>query len=523
MSMSQINRLCVYLIKSGVDDINSILKKNTYWSSEIDDIGTFYAEASFPKIPSWLETFFLNKVGNEINILLSSAKGVFIVKVDVGDQVRTFALTFGIGRHMLNEESFEDRFGLRVTLNSVQENSLRSIEKTSLGANSKLSREQMSKGTNAGAFGIDIEQDLVRAVTGITKPAFAFLGKTVSGADALSISTIVDVQSIHEFLKQCHDVYLRDDYTRNFDWIDQIRPIVDHGLANELYAVLVDDFNNDDFEHFGMAVPEVIDWIDLKGFKYLPYQKKDDLDFDIDIAKFKASFGEDVISIEDILSRRVSMISAETEKTKSSWSALKCFYGEIVYENDNYVLSAGKWYKISGQFKQRIEDVYQGFRLSDVVLPDYTAGREEDYIESAAKPGRIYCVMDQKNIIVDSRSKVEFCDIYSTNKDIIHVKKYGASATLSHLFQQAVVSAEFFRSSQEFRIRLNEKLPVGWRLRRPRSLVRADEYDIVLAIIGSNVGVRPHLPFFSKVGLKNAGHRLNLMGYKTSLKKINVV
>ena len=59
-------------------------------------------------------------------------------------------------------------------------------------------------------------------------------------------------------------------------------------------------------------------------------------------------------------------------------------------------------------------------------------------------------------------SSKEFCDLYTVDKDICHVKKYGQSGVLSHLFAQGVVSGELFRSDIKFRQKVNQKLPAPY-------------------------------------------------------------
>ena len=54
-------------------------------------------------------------------------------------------MVFGFGRHLLNEGVIEERFGLKVVLNSVDHKSLRSIDKTSLGSVPKQTLEQVSR------------------------------------------------------------------------------------------------------------------------------------------------------------------------------------------------------------------------------------------------------------------------------------------------------------------------------------------------------------------------------------------
>ena len=45
-------------------------------------------------------------------------------------------------------------------------------------------------------------------------------------------------------------------------------------------------------------------------------------------------------------------------------------------------------------------------------------------------------------------TKIEFCDLYGRDKEIVNIKRYTGSSELSHLFQQGVVSGELFAREQ---------------------------------------------------------------------------
>jgi uncharacterized protein (TIGR04141 family) len=64
---------------------------------------------------------------------------------------------------------------------------------------------------------------------------------------------------------------------------------------------------------------------------------------------------------------------------------------------------------------------------------------------------------------------MEFCDVFSKGKELIHIKRYGGSATLSHLFYQGMASAEFFQMDLEYRKLIREKLPAAFRIFDPRT------------------------------------------------------
>ena len=85
-------------------------------------------------------------------------------------------------------------------------------------------------------------------------------------------------------------------------------------------------------------------------------------------------------------------------------------------------------------------------------LPPYGAKTEPEYLKKVSKDFPDFALMDRKVIMIGGgRSRVEFCDLFSINNDIVHVKKYGGSSLLSHLFFQAIVSGESFLHEEDFR------------------------------------------------------------------------
>ena len=134
------------------------------------------------------------------------------------------------------------------------------------------------------------------------------------------------------------------------------------------------------------------------------------------------------------------------------------------------------------------------------------------------------CCMDQRLIVHGGgHNKIEFCDILTREKRLVHVKKYGGSSVLSHLFMQGAVSGELLVSDGEFRARLNQVLPRGYKLSDPkRSRPNATDYEVVFAIISGSA--RPlDIPFFSKVSLRSARRRLESYGYSVKKQKIQRV
>ena len=144
--MPATNKLTVYLIKSKIAK-KEILKEVKNKVS-VPGVGTFHYENSITKEPSWFVRFSNNSLGN-IEIFMAAAKAVLLTSILHNGKKIYFVISWGAGWHLIREQTIEQAFGLKVTLNSVEKESIRSIEKSNIGANSKISKEQVSKKTNA--------------------------------------------------------------------------------------------------------------------------------------------------------------------------------------------------------------------------------------------------------------------------------------------------------------------------------------------------------------------------------------
>ncbi|MDP4272201.1 MAG: TIGR04141 family sporadically distributed protein, partial [Bacteroidota bacterium] len=471
--------------------------------------------------PGWVGDFFLDNLSEIETLKTSSAKAVLLSKINVDGKDIRFVLSFGMGRYMINKDAIEERFGLITALNTITTKCIRTIEKNNIAALSKLSREQMSKDSEISEFGIDIEQDLVRAVTG--KAKLSGFGTIVSGADSFCLTVERDISNILEFLAKCYEQYQKKDYQEEFGWIDQIEEIKKPTLIKRLDDLLLQRLNNRELNNIWMAAPEMLDWSDVKGFKYLVRQE--DFSDDISLERFledrKAEVWTDIAQIKN---KYVRVYSASTDGELNRWSVHKCIYGEIHDENKLFVINNGKWYQINNDFVSKVNEYYESIPLSDIVLPDYNHKSEGEYNKHVKDNDDSFLCLDANNISYGGgHSKIEFCDLLSSDCQILHLKKYGGSSVLSHLFFQGIVSGELFVTDPEFRKNLNKKLIKQWKLTRPEAKPDISKYEIIYGIISSVDEDRPHIPFFSKVSLKNAKRRLEGFGYSVKLKKITAI
>lgn len=515
------NKIIVYLVKSQYTHSEDIIHSGQE-GIEIPNVGIFYFEESGAGPPAWIKDFFGQTLDEDIKLLTASARGALLVSIEHENTTIRFVVSFGLGRHLINAGATEDRFGLRIVLNSLDPMSLRSIDKTTLGSIPRHTREQIGRDSVAADFGLDIEQDLVSSVTGKSRYVQQ-LGKIITGKDSLSVSAKIDITNVKDCLVFCYQQYLSEEYKQQgFEWIDQIAELRDPQKIEQLNALLIEKLTKKEFERIWMAVPEVVDWVDIKGFRYLKPKKAELVD-DLDIKDFLKELNGKTLDLEALKRARVYIVSAKTDKADEDWSAYRCIYAEVEHDGLVYVLNNAKWYRIIKTFADQINNGFAQMEHSSITLIDYAHTDEAAYNKAAASVLPDSCCMDRQVVPHGGgHSSIEFCDIYDKGtKRLIHVKPYGGSSHLSHLFSQGAVAGELFVADQEFREKLNEKLAAGYKLGDPAARPNPGEYEIVYAII-SNSTKPLDIPFFSKVSLRNATRRLHGYGFnKVTIKKIS--
>jgi len=521
MSQSEKNKLAIYLIKKGIKDHSKILRHfEGLKKDEIEGIGVLYYRLSDIFEPEWVKKFFKDRFNNKIDesnlkIFNASSRAVFLVEVED----RLFAITFGYGYSLLDSASYEERFGLRVVLNLIDPDKIRAIAKKTLSTTFKQSKEQVAKVGPITNFGIDIEQDLIQGITGV--PMDAEFGKTVSGKDSLSVSIPIDINNIKDFLKQCLKKYKSKKYKKNFDWIEHISEVKNPSLVERLNKKLVKKLSDGDLNKIWMAVPEIIDWHDVKEFRYGGKSEKRPKYDDIYLEDFLNSLTEEErkkINLNLLKNKSIYCVSASNEEVKYHWTAYECIHAEIENKNEVYILSNKRWFKITKKFVRKVDKEYKTLLSTHlpVKLPECKGEKEGAYNQRVAEEKQ-FCLMDGKLISYGGGySKIEFCDLFSKeHKTLIHVKHYGGSSPLSHLFMQGVISGELLKSDPEFK----KKVKKGISKQCGINGLDLDDFHIVFAIISQpkKKDSKFQLPFFSKVAAKNAKTRLQSLGYRVSL------
>jgi len=514
--------LTIYLVKDEFQKIEDIVKPNAIYKEYpirigSEDIGTLLVSRSYSKHPRWA-TLFAGVVDTNLFGKNQSTGALLIVK----EQNRLFLFSFGQGRHIARTECIETNFGLRAALNILDPNSIRSLDKSSLEAQPKQAREQSGEAVGLDFFGIDIESDLLRAITG--QPKLEGFGNRVSGGDSIKLSIDVGLEGFRALLIQIYKAYDSNEYKEGpFSWIDHIGELKDKLFKEKLNNKLVEKLNQNEFDRIWLCAPKILNWDRVSWFKYS--QSKQSIRYpDTRLNECLEEIGKSDIDLALLKRRKIFAVNDDDDLIFED-SVYRFIYAEIWLDNLAYILNAGTWYKVSADYVQRIQKNYQAIILKEYGrdLLEYDDENEGKYnARLAESDSSEFALMDNKNIrLPDTASPVESCDVFRREKELIHVKRYAGSSVLSHLFNQGLVSGELLQSEPLFRQELNKRLPDHLKISNIEKRPDRNEYTVVFAII-SEQEKGLNLPFFSMISIKHAVNRLEAFGHNVKIKKVPV-
>lgn len=444
--------------------------------------------------------------------MTASVQGILLIKVKVSTEEakeRIFALSFGYGRHLLRDGVYEERFGLKTLLNNVNEEELRQAAFQDVSSTPKANVMQLQKAGNFSEFSLDVNKILIKGFVGRSA---VFDDKVLTGKDSLSFFNQYKIDNIEDLLIKTFTHYNNDNYKKNYSWIDYISPITNKKMKEELDTELCNNLNRNNLETTWMAVPDTIDWENVKALRYLN-QENDD----VHIRTFLASISEGVAIDKNLLTKIEIECLDINDNVIKKWKSYKCFYCEVVKDNETFILTEGQWYKINKDYSAEVNEYFNTLvseskselMASKFSLPDSKNVSEGKYNETTSE-GKNFLLFDKKIISHGGgHGKIEFCDLYnSAFKYIIHIKNFISSSGMSHLFAQGAVSGELCLDIQ-FRLKVNKIHNQTLNIND----YRAGDYTIIFGIISTSPkGLS--LPFFSKITLKDTVRRLKNLNYK---------
>jgi uncharacterized protein (TIGR04141 family) len=522
--------------------VSTALKSDHDLAELPSQVGTLLVGETPALPPSWAT--FLSGVAPNIREKLHTQSSSAVLFIEDATSRRLFAICFGQGHHALDSERIERQFGLRVVLNSVARNRLRTLDSASLDSTIMQRRTQASRESDLNIFGIDTNRDLLRLASGV--PASSDFAKAMSGKDALHVRANLSSTELPQFCAKAFKIFKEKTYKTDFGFIDHVTPVESGQVISALDSLIFVELTklvNDQASDLHLAIPDILNpegnfEIGYFGLGLTPGAKKTYIELTIEDYVIELKKG-DFSQIGDMSALRSShevRIIADGEGVKGHKRKLySCFVFEAVLKGQTYVLFDSQWYAIDGDYVKEIDLAYNKI-LKPAFLRNTKAKNERDLILQLCGDRSMLCIDQTKSAPKGApNAAIEACDFFSTQKQLIHLKDGHSSAPLSHLWNQALVATEALIRDDAFRrafhkaIKDREKkykrtgfaglLPNG-----SQKLIPSD-YKIIFGVMRHKYAKSGTLglPFFSKVALRAAADRLSLMGFTVELHLIEKV
>lgn len=473
--------------------------------------------------PPWLVTLSALAVqpGTEIP-QVGSVSGILVVQT----YDRNFCVTFGHAWQKLRAEPIEPNFGIRCVLNLAREDSLRAIRRDRVAEETIQAIEQIPDQDGIERFGLDVEKDLLRGVKARVSEDSGF-GVWVAGGDSFKATIDLSKETISSFLERVLSLWVKDDYKHKFDWIDNIQPVREEELLDELMDSLVAALLNST-TGFSLCAPELLSWDDFDYFSYEKKKKGQEptasyLDIEHWLGYMKGK--HPVVDVALLRDSKIYAYGAEGERS-DRWPVLSCINGTLAHNGHTYLLHAGSWYFLSADFVAKVNDKVAKIPVTDLLLPSVGLKEKEGAYNERASRDAGLLLMDKKLIMHGGgKSRLEVCDLLSEDAHLVCVKPWGAaSESLSHLFLQARHSVTLINNDDVYRVSVRKYIDgvdAKYGLTWEYLCENPKDAEVVLAILRGCK--KEDLPFFAKLSLVDCFDELGRMRFKCSYSAIPIV
>jgi uncharacterized protein (TIGR04141 family) len=482
--------------------------------------GEIITKGTPPNPPRW-QQFVQSGTHQQLGVLLNQSASCLIV-LSIADRV--FAVSFGFARRWIDERRIVRRFGMIVTLNVVHPDRIRSVDREEFETIQRKTRSQTSISSSMDSFGLDIQRDLVRAVTG--QPEDQSFAHYVTGADNLIITAPITFDRLGSKCVEAFGHFQSDRYRIRYPWIDNFVRVSDPAEIAALDQALVEAIRTGAAGGAFLTPPDTLDIHEHRGFRYPRERRTDEPHPDLRIDDLLARIDLAELSLDKLKQWRIREYTTDDETPSREFHVYNALLYEVARGAKLYVLSLGEWFEIAQDYVAAVSAELARLRDNDTLstVDAYADETEGEYnTRAAAASGGVLALLDARTVAYGGgRSSIEVCDLLSIDRDFIHVKAKTKSSTLSHLFSQGLNSAQAFRDAR-FRQLAYAVCPATHRALFEGE-PRASDYTVTYAIISHAQGdLRQALPFFSKQSLANAARTLTNIGYNVRLKKIQVL
>jgi uncharacterized protein (TIGR04141 family) len=516
--MTKTRSFSIFLLKDAFSAGNA-LKEDTKLEAGVDaadlpEGAVLHVMDNQPYTPWWSGYFGIQKP------LSQASKGAIVFLQASG---RWFALCFGHVSHNLKDESYEYDFGLRVTLNCVDPDKLRSTDILE-PSGAKRQRTQLPTAGDLTFFDVDSDSTILKSLTGKVKDAHKDVFKNATGSSNIRISSAIDSAGLIGLCEKLLALYQEETFKTAFPDIQNISPVRDPSVIAQLNANLIGAFQAKD-QALALTVPDIVDfgdglWGSFAGAR--AGKVYDDIFLDR-YYEYLDEAGVDINTIDIAALKRHELLLTNDDGSviRDRHSIFKSLVFDTTLNGgaESYHLCEGNWYLVDSAYVARLK-AYLDPLCQDTTLPDFNHEDEGAYniAATAAAVGRI--CLDKKNISPAGQKQVEPCDIYEVVDDcaVLHCVKISTlSAQLSHLFNQGTNSVNLMRSEPVALANMQALVGDGLPDPEKEALVAPitnEKFRVVFGIVThkDKAAKSDNLPLFSRISLMRCMKEFKRMG-----------
>lgn len=424
--------------------------------------------------PSWAQhAEALTSV--ELNLPGSSPFGVLLVPL----QSWTYALTWGAGHLLLDNETIDPGFGLLFGIRRLDDSRLAFMASSVLDASARSTQTSFPGGSGVPGFRLEPYGEVVNRIAGRADLSGLTYHKETGNpyrikvGDSLNAPLPGDGDALIRDLRAVESIVNSSDDESTLRFISQLRP-VPRGypklpeLENRLAVAIGGD---DRYGPLALAWPaQALDVVEDTGsFKFRGVRAGGPfvVGVDIDVADIVGSFA--LLPVTDRLKKLTRgriVACADTggqEEIGSLIPVRKWIVFETVIDDVRHCYQDGRWLRIGDTYVDQIRDQVANLlkNKSTLTFPLWTpTGRRDDEQlfcqQAAAQPG--YLCLDRNFARTPFHPRFELCDVLGPNNELVQVKWLGGAPAASHLITQANVAADAIRYEPAALTELNDKV-----------------------------------------------------------------
>ena len=518
--MSKTHSLSIFLLKPGFDATNALKDDNTLETgvagANLPANAVLYVLDNPPYAPWWKGYFGIQK-----NLQQASKGALVFLPVDTN----WFALSFGHVFHNLKDTSYEYDFGLRITLNCVDPDKLKSTD-TLEPSGAKRQRTQLPTAGDLTYFDVDSDSTILKTLTGKVKDEHKALFKHATGSSNIHISSEATPHELADLCSKLLALYQADTYKTAFPDIQNVAPVRDPATIAQLNGKLLAALQTKD-DALSLSVPEIQDHGEGLWGTFLGAGAGKIYD-DIFIGRYYTYLAEaDVVlvnvDLDTLKKHQLRLTDEEGHSTRGQHSVFRCLIFDTTLNGgqQTYHLCEANWYAVDANYIAKLKSFLDPL-CKNTSLPDYNHDGEGKFNSACAIANSRIC-LDMKSIAPDGQKAVEPCDLYEVagGKAVLHhVKISTLSAQLSHLFNQGTNSVRLLRSENQARDKLVALVKGQADAANQDGCVAPiidDKFKVIFGIIThkSKDEKSLNLPLFSRISLMRCMKDLRTMGIES--------